>query len=295
MRQVSVGEHHNCVELVSGRFRIAITTEVGPRVIGGFIDGSDNIFRVLPLKPYNAETNWFLYGGHRFWHSPEADPRTYAPDNGPVTVRQLKDGAVDFANTPEPSTGIEKSIRIKALGRNRFRLTHTLVNRNPWAVELAPWALSVMALGGTAVIPLHRDPDASPYAFDRALNLWPYSEYTDRRLTLGREFITLKQNPKAKAPIKIGVNCAAGWAAYVNGGVAFVKRFKYGARATYPDNGSNVESYSCGEFLEVETLGPLVRLAPGGRTSHVEEWEGLSDVGPIGSEKRIKANLVARL
>ncbi len=45
-KKVTVDYRRNCIQLVSGDFRIAVTTEVGPRLIGGFVGRSANRFRV---------------------------------------------------------------------------------------------------------------------------------------------------------------------------------------------------------------------------------------------------------
>jgi hypothetical protein len=262
-----------------------VTTTVGPRVIGGFLGKSDNLFVVLPPQPMDSiATGFSLYGGHRLWHAPEASPRTYAPDNAPVEVTPLADGAVAFSSGIEAITGIEKTIVIKPLGRERFEVTHRLVNRNLWPVELAPWALSQMATGGTVVIPQGRNPDGNPFAADRSLHLWPYSNLADERLTLGRDYLFLRQDVKTKAPCKIGYAVSDCWAAYVNRGVAFVKYFDYDPDVTYPDRGCNVESYTCHLFIELETLGPLELLDPDQEAIHVEVWQAIDKVGELATE-----------
>jgi hypothetical protein len=47
----------------------------------------------------------------------------------------------------EPETGIQKEIKI-SIQNQAVHLTHRLINRNPWAIEIASWCLSVMAAGG---------------------------------------------------------------------------------------------------------------------------------------------------
>jgi hypothetical protein len=41
----------------------------------------------------------------------------------------------------------------------------------------------------------------------------------------------------------------------------------------YSDGGCNTESYCCERFVELECLGPLVKLAPGGSVKFTETWE----------------------
>jgi hypothetical protein len=44
------------------------------------------------------------------------------------------------------------------------------------------------------------------------------------------------------------------------------------AGANYPDLGSCFEVFTNGAMIELETLGPLAKLAPGRTTTHVEYW-----------------------
>ncbi len=296
METMTVGSHESCMVMESGDFRLAVTTKVGPRVIGGWIGDSDNIFVVLPPLPMDGiDTGFVLYGGHRLWHAPEAAPRTYAPDNNPVEVRKLSGGAIEFSSGIEAENRIEKSIAIKPLGNARFELTHTLTNRNPWSVRLAPWALSQMTPGGCAVIPQSRRLKASPYAVERSLHLWPYSNLADPRLIFTDNYILLRQDPSIDHAFKLGYGCRDGWIAYAVGGVALVKHIEYDPSSTYPDFGCNVESYSCGAFLEIETLGRLVELEPDADIKHVEIWSAISNVGEILDEDTVTTQLVDQL
>jgi hypothetical protein len=95
---------------------------------------------------------------------------------------------------------------------------------------------------------------------------------TDPRWHWGTKYVMLSQDPKAQSPQKGGVMAADGWAAYARAGHLFVKRFRYVEGARYPDLGSSVEAFTNADMLELETLGPLVHLPPGGTVEHVEHW-----------------------
>jgi hypothetical protein len=75
----------------------------------------------------------------------------------------------------------------------------------------------------------------------------------------------------------------------------FVKQFSYAEGRRYPDNGCNFETFTNQEFLEVESLGPLQRIAPGKSVEHVEQWWLLKDVGNDLSEAGIGANVRSRV
>jgi hypothetical protein len=53
--------------------------------------------------------------------------------------------------------------------------------------------------------------------------------------------------------------------------VLFLKRFDP-APGPHPDLGCNAETFTNHEMLELETLSPLVSIAPGPAATHVERW-----------------------
>jgi hypothetical protein len=48
-------------------------------------------------------------------------------------------------------------------------------------------------------------------------------------------------------------------------------------------------------MLEVESLGPIVRLAPGTAVEHTEEWELFGDFGAVADEAAVDAQVLPRL
>ncbi len=284
MKTVSFQGWKNCVELVSGDFRVIVTTEIGPRVVGGFVGKSQNLFCVVPETAGKKGGNeWNLYGGHRLWHSPEAKPRSYHCDNHKVKVEKIEDGGVLFTPAVD-EVGIQKSIAIYPIGENQFTVEHRLMNTNAWPVELAAWSLSVMSAGGTVVVPQPQG-DYEDLLPNRYLTVWPYTNMADPRLTWGDKFILMRQDSKAKTKCKFGLNCEDGWLAYVaKDGTAFVKSFEHFDDAEYPDNGCSIECFTNDFMLESETLSPLYLLDQGEELIHVETWTGIAGVGPIKTE-----------
>ena len=135
--------------------RLEYLAEAGPRLVRLFVAGSDK--NLLAETPENfwetAHGRFNIRGGHRLWHAPETMARTYMPDNDGLTVTDVP-GGVRLTAPQEPETGIRKSmtvtLRDDAPG---LVLKHTLHNHGVWPVELAPWAITQMRLGGTAVLP----------------------------------------------------------------------------------------------------------------------------------------------
>ncbi len=272
--KVNYGGWPNCVRLTNGQIELIITTDVGPRVIRcGFVGGQNLFKEFADQMGKTGGSEWRSYGGHRLWLAPEAMPRSYFPDNGPV--KYAWDGKTLKLTQPvETSTSIAKEMEITLNpDDNQVSVLHRLTNKSLWDLELAPWALTVMAPGGRAIFP--QEPFRPHPEFlqpARTMVIWAYTDMSDARWTWGTKYIQLRQDSKAKTKQKIGLMNTLGWAAYYLNGELFIKRFGFDPKSEYPDWGCNNESFTDPEMLEVETLGPLTKLAPGGHIEHVERW-----------------------
>ena len=251
---------------------LVIPSAFGIRIIHFSFRGEANQFAVFPPSADQKET-WNIYGGHRLWHSPEVDPRTYLPDNHPVQLEQHPD-YVRISQAVEESTGVQKEVEVHLTDDlAQVQIIHRLINRGAWPITLAPWALSVMAPGGKGIVPLptkaNRPLELMPMG---NVSLWPYTDMSDPGWQWMHKYLTFQQSPKQSTPQKIGVTCLAGWVAYYNNHHLFLKTFEHQANAVYPDGGCSAEMYANHQFLEIETLGPLATLAPGTSVEHLETW-----------------------
>jgi hypothetical protein len=297
MEKISYKGWPNCFRLSNSQVDLIITGDVGPRIIRfGFV-GEDNEFKEFSDQMgKTGGDEWRIYGGHRLWHAPEVMGRTYFPDNTPIKVEEQA-GAAHIVQPTEPTTGIQKEMEIRlAPDKAHVQVTHRLRNTTPWAVKLAPWALSVMAQNGRAIIPLPRvgrhEDNLLPTS---SLALLAYTDMADPRWTWGTKYIILRQDPAATKPVKVGVMNTQGWVAYARNNHLFVKKFAYVAGATYPDLGSSVETFTNSEMLEAETLGPLVALQPGAAVEHVEDWFLFRDVPVPGNDADVDKALIPKI
>lgn len=264
----------NCIYVTNDEIELIATTDVGPRIVRfGFI-GGQNLFREFTdQQGKTGGDEWRIYGGHRFWHGPEASPRCYYPDNSSVKYK-IEGETVKLTQEVEKTTGMQKEIEITLNpDENQVYVLHRITNRTLWDIELAPWALTVMNLGGRAIVP--HEPFQSweeRLTPVRPLVLWAYTDMKDSRWIWGTKYIQLKQNPEAKTRQKLGILNTLGWAAYYLNGELFIKRYKYEPKARYTDFGVNTEIYTDPDILEVETLGELKKIPPGESVEHVESW-----------------------
>jgi hypothetical protein len=248
--------------------------ETGPRVVRliptalgeNLLAETPDYVLASPHGPYR------LWGGHRLWHAPESADRTYVPDDRGVRVERTADGVRLIQD--EPRTGIRKELVVTLHPTEaRVRLEHRLANTGLWPVELAPWALTQLPLGGAAILPTTGMlSDTYGLLPNRLIALWPYSRWDDPRFRPGEEAIEITTQPIAR-PFKLGYMNHAGWLAYRRGAVTFTKRWTPQPDRPHVDFGCNAEVYVNNRHVELETLGPLARLEPGEAVEHVEEWE----------------------
>ena len=286
-----------CLRISNRDVDLIILRDAGPRIIRfGFIDDV-NEFGELPREAeQNSGIDVDVLGGHRLWHAPEENPRTYQPDNLPVGIQAYDSVETGYSKLlritqqTEEMTGIRKEIDI-ALHDEKpcVRLVHRLINENVWAVSLAPWAITVMATEGKAIMPVPpRGPHMENLSPTFSLAVWPYTNLADRRFFFGERFITLEQNPTNNLMQKIGARNTEGWVGYWRAGHLFVIHIQHDHTATYPDLGSSTEVFTNEQILEIETLGPMTRLEPGGKIEHIETWHLHRNVPGFSNEDELR-------
>lgn len=245
------------------------------RITGLAPAGGTNLLADLSALPPVSTMygDFFFRGGHRLWHAPESMPRTYIPDTGELILTELADGVV-LESPTEPGTGIRKRIEIHlAPHEPSVRLVHTLVNDGLWVVELAPWAITQFRLGGTVILPVPvGNVDPAGLLPNRQFSLWPYARINDPRLQLRNDFIFFKAQAALPA-FKMGYFNTHGWMAYWLDGQLFRKTFDVQTGMSHPDNNCNAEMYCNDQFVELESLAPLTRLAPKESIDLVEVWD----------------------
>lgn len=278
IEKTSFGGWQNNLLLANEHAELVVTLDIGPRVISYRTPRGQNVLKNYPGQiGASGESEWKIRGGHRLWIAPEGEG-SYALDNSPVK-HELTGNGVRVENDPMAPWGLRKVLTV-SLEENSSRVTlrHQIVNESEKPVEIAAWGLSVMAPGGLEIIPL---PPLGEHPRDllpaRSLVPWPYTDMTDARWRFGWKFITLRQT-ETGGPTKLGLSHKERWVGYLNETTLFVKTLDYVEGAAYPDLGCNFETYSDEDMLEIESLSPLRKLAPGESVEHVEQWALLADV-----------------
>ena len=271
------------LQLSNNQVEVVILREVGPRIICFRPLNGRNVLRIFAEQSgESGEEGRMIRGGHRLWTAPEdyGDPNglTYVLDNFPVEYEiqgELEARVTHFLRKPAQ---IRRDISVRlAPSGPRVIVEHSLTNQGDTPLRFAPWALSVMAPGGLAVIP---QPPLGTHPRDflpnRSLSLWPFTDLSDERLRFGRRFISLQQT--ARGPIKFGLRHTEKWAGYVLEDHLFLKTIPLIEGKEYADLGSNFETFTNEEFLELESLGPYEEVLPDQTVKHTEIWMVVSGV-----------------
>jgi hypothetical protein len=260
-------EGHECVRLADEVAAVLVTVSAGPRVLG-LVGREGNLMAVLPEAGLDLPGGgrFRLLGGHRLWAAPEVPAVTYQPDERPCAASEVEGGV--RVEAPVDGAGFAKAIEVRRTATG-WTVDHVLRNESAAPVQIAPWAITQLRLGGEAELPM--GPAGSGPQADRALVLWPYTDPGDPRIRIGRDAVRIRAEPTGPT-LKVGAAPSEGRASYRLGDVVFEKRAAVDPSATYPDRGAAVHVYLCDEFCELETLGPLRTVEPGDSASHREEW-----------------------
>lgn len=269
------GDFHGrpTIRLDNGAIQVEVLAEAGPRIVGLRRDGSPaNLLAETPdLGWETAFGRYELLGGHRLWFAPDDPGRVAVPDSGGLAVEHLADG-LRLTGAVEPVTECVRSIEVRV---NQvlpsLTVMHRVHNRGTRPVELAPWPITQLPLGGLALLPQRRAVAGHHTRPNRNLVLWPYSSWDDPRLHIRDGLVAV--DAVAGAELKVGTLDDTGWVGYVRDGTALVRRFEPEPGEPHPDLGCNVEVYCGTAYLELEVLGPIRVISPGASTTLLEHWE----------------------
>lgn len=256
-----------------------VTLDFGPRIIFLGKDSKQNILfedidDVFCMNNKNHQrifgknNSWHIYGGHRFWMSPETI-LTYAPDNDKVKLKIINENTFEFIAPIQKITNIQFVLLIK-IKNNEIIINHQIINHDNKPKLIAPWAITALTANGIAKFKLNNEDNG--FLPNRNLILWSYTDIKDQRLTISNHEVNLKMNPNIKRAFKIGTNNKNNKVSYQYKNLCLDIESKYIKDVNYPDNGCSLEVYTNQHFLEIETLGPLTNLKPKQKIIHLEKW-----------------------
>jgi hypothetical protein len=281
---------YECIQIGNDTVSLWVAKSFGPRVIALTLEGGHNLFAELPDARLECPgAGYFsLRGGHRLWYAPEYPPRTYLPDDEVVQIVEIDNG-LKITQPVEAQTGLQKSILITLPDQTaKVVLEHTIRNHANEALELAPWAVTMLKPGGVAILP---QPvglvDKYGVLPNRSISLWPYTQVNSPQIIWGDAYIFIRADLNENK-LKIGFPNSAGWLGYFLNGTLFVKYARYDQKESYYDQQSSSECYCDAGVLELETFGPRTTLGPGESVTHREIWKIFGCVSFESSEDSVE-------
>ncbi|MCL4395214.1 MAG: hypothetical protein M1482_10505 [Chloroflexi bacterium] len=280
-------------ESISNRdLRVEFLAEERLRIVRVVLkESEENVFAELGNLSISTSLGTYkFYGGHRLWSAPETFPGSFQPDDVGVSVERIDQG-VRLTENKCPGAVTRKSVELRVdPARPRVTVRHRIENVGEEPLDLAPWAITQLPLGGLAFLPQAATADPKDQVLpSRNLVLWPYVVWGDPRLEVSQEWVVVRAT-EADRPFKLGYMNNAGWAGYIQNGTLFLKRFTPQPNQPHVDLDCNTEVYSYDRFAELETIGPLAHLSPGQTAVHDETWEfygGLRQPASIGELREV--------
>lgn len=256
-----------CVCLENDSYQLVAPLGFGIRILHFSRAGGENLFYQQPaeMQELTHPGGWRLYGGHRLWAAPEGE-HCYQPDNLPVTWT-FREDTLTLLQQSAAGEPLEKSMRV-CLAQDHVQVAHRLKNEGSQPLPLALWGITSLCPGGCQTIPLAQQ--HQPWAPDRTVTLWNGADLSNPQLSFQPGQMTLRHQA-LPSPIKLGVRMHQGPARYRLGEEEFCLWANW-PLGNYPDGGVNYETYLCRHMVEMETLSPLYRLAPGEGQEHTEFW-----------------------
>jgi hypothetical protein len=281
---------HATRRLANDHLWLDVLASAGPRIVRLGLAGSNaNVLAETPNDGWETPHGRYdLYGGHRLWFAPEDPDRVAVPDGHGLVIDSVADG-LRLSGLAEAPTGLIRSMTIRLdPTRAALEVDHALQNVGERPVDLAPWSITQLPLGGTVLLPQRAAMAGHHVHPNRMLVLWPYTSWEDPRFWPRNGLLAL--DALAGPDLKLGYFNDAGWVAYIRDGASLVRRFEPLPGQPHPDLGCNVEVYVGSRYLELELLGPLEVLVPGSTVTLVEHWEiGMVDATVTGTDVRAVA------
>ena len=253
-----------------GPYEVTVATGFGPRIVGlRRQDSPEILVELAPDVGIAGEGGRFyrFRGGHRLWVSPEVPEVSHASDDHRCAV--VVDTDMLRITSPVDSAGFGKQLDIHWDGR-RLVVDHVLRWSGEELIQAAPWAVTQLPLGGTAILPIGGSDHDPAFQADASLVLWPYTRLDDPRVSWLSRVVLIRA--EAGPENKLGSGPSPGGLGYLRDGYLFVKHFEAAGGRPMPEHGAVGQVYFGEHFCELESVGELVTLEPGSTARHREVW-----------------------
>lgn len=307
------------VVIQNGPVSVSILTDVGGRVVSLRYGDSANLLlsnEALWFEPEDARPEldgdplWKEYGGHIVWLAPqsawwkrqdvrpEMQGRLWPPDPyliyGPYAVVERTEVSLRLQGPGSPYTGVALTKEISIDAEGRIHLTVTAVNISDQAISWALWTNTRFPGDTRSFFPVAGEDMLSFQHKGSNPGVWEPLPHVviDGLFT----FLIEEAVPDGVTGWRNNVlaHPSSGWVAAFPDGFLFIKRAEMPKSSAIHPEHAFLEIYnlvpedlSQRNILELEFVGPYLRLEPGESMAFSEVWE----VVPYGGEQELDAQL----
>mgnify|MGYP005788458409 FL=1 len=277
--EINYKNYGKCLKVTNNIVEIIVTIEYGPRIIKyGYVNGKNHFAEGVKNKISTLHGDYYIIGGHRFWHIPENKDRTYIPDNKPVEYESMFNG-VRLIQKIEKWTQVQKIIEITFEENSpKVKILHKIISLNAFDINIAIAGITSMDKGGIQIVPIEKRKEGT--VPNRSIVFWPYSNIKDPRVYFGEKYVAMKVCENTVENFKMGFNTNISYALYYNENELFIKEFEkiQDKNLNYPDMGCSYESFIGNDYIEMQTNSPIYVLETNKCIEHVEIWNLYKDV-----------------
>ncbi|MGD0094490.1 MAG: DUF4380 domain-containing protein [Planctomycetota bacterium] len=303
--------------LDNGLVQLHAAPDIGGRVIQFKLGGFEYLWvneqlggKTSPPSGVGPKGEWLNYGGDKLWPAPQGWEREDqwpgppdpvldgSPHTGTLETAAGDAAAIKLVSQPDKRSGVQFSRVVKLCGGTHVSFDSTMKNIDSKPRRWGIWQVTqhnAAARQGAGF-----EPELWTYCPANPKSLYPRGYQETFGLVNNPSFSVdarhnLVRTHYLRRVGKIGLDCAAGWLAVVNGtaGYVFVERFAYHPDKKYPDQAS-VEFWmnGAGEFvlpekevvtakddpvetpslIESEVLSPFAELQPGESYTFHLDW-----------------------
>ena len=229
--------------------------------------GGENLFwqdaRLHGVAADLSARGWQNFGGAKLWIAPQSAWKWPPPpviDKAPCPAVADARGRLRVVGASSKKHGVrlEREFRLYP-ARPTADCTYTMVNTGDKAVSWGIWSIVQLVPGGRALVPAPKESRVWGMKDSLKQKQWRRTD----------DMLVLHFSGEASKVLAIS---PAGWMAYEAKGCVFVMTFDADTSATYPAGHGSAEFFTCKDYVEMEHVGPLMTLKPGGTCTLRERW-----------------------
>ncbi len=268
---------HGAYRMSNGTVELVVVPQIGRIMRYGAIGGPNVLWENPDLggsvpDPGKPNADWINYGGDKLWNAPQEKwgwPPDPVLDRGACAVTRLPGGRLRLSGPDSAKSGLrfQREITLAERGTG-VTLRNTLTNTGKETVNWAIW--EVAQIDDPAAVSL---PRSRTGRFKPGYRLFPTYALLPGMLTIDGSVVTLRRDAKQAA--KIGSDAPDGWIKGRLAGQEFTLSATQEPGKHYADDGCSQEIFVSGDptkYAEMEMLGPLTDIRPGGSASFVTRW-----------------------